>query len=417
MPAGLALSDLVLVLIAGLLVVALVLLRRVLGAQRDAVHALTRALDGERSRSEPPAPGRASSAATAASYAVTARPVAKEPLARRLALAEALAVVIRRDLEEALAPPGENPAALVEAARRAAARAERLATLASGGRARDDHTTLGLVFPLLREALAPRLEDVHLAFRAPESLPPVVGGADGWFTMLHALAENALDAMRGAGTLTIRAEPSPRDGFALVTVSDTGRGIEPAALPHVAEPFYTSRADAGAAGLGLAAVAAMLEALEGEMHVTSRVGEGTTVTLEVPFARPWSAARFAGAVLLADDDGDLRRRLARLLESFGLEVVQVESGSSARARLAAESDRFALAVLDVVMPGSPVPEVVNAARARRPDLPVLLISGYDTMQMVDAVLASGGVRFLRKPFTREELHGALSDLLGEEAGR
>jgi FixJ family two-component response regulator len=87
----------------------------------------------------------------------------------------------------------------------------------------------------------------------------------------------------------------------------------------------------------------------------------------------------------------------------------------ARAELLAAPGRFRGAVLDVVMPGTPVGEVVAAMRQRRPEFPVLLVSGYDTMQMVDAVLALGGVRFLRKPFTREELRDVLADMFAAPA--
>ncbi len=401
MPFGLVLNDLLAVATVLLLTIALILVRRMHAAAQASQARVERALGIEaapqrRGAPEPPAASRPHVVSgPAAAHA-------RDPLARRLALVEALAVAIGRDLADGGTEAGRD---------RAVARAARIVQVAAGGRARDEHTTLSLVLPLVRAAIGARVANIHVALEAPADLPPVVGGADGWATMLVALATNAIEAMRGGGTLAIRCAHGQRDTWGRITVSDTGRGIAPEILAHVTEPFYTTRAGAGAEGLGLPTVAAMVEALGGTLGVVSNAGEGTTVTIDVPFATPWSGGRFDGTVLVADDDAEMRRALGKLLGSFGLEVIEAESGSSARARLLAEPARWVLAVLDVVMPGTPIVEVIADARAKRPDLPVLLVSGYDTMHMVDAALATGGVRFLRKPFTREELHQALTDLV------
>lgn len=237
--------------------------------------------------------------------------------------------------------------------------------------------------------------------------------------MLAALVENAVEAMPGGGILAVRAEPSDRPGYARVMVQDNGPGIPADLLPHVLEPFNTSRAEQGAEGLGLATVASLVEALDGEVHVTSS-DAGTSIELEVPFyaaaARPSAAApmQLAGSVLVADDDKDFRRSLVRLLESFGLEALDVDSGTVALAHLNARPDRFRVAILDLVMPGTPVAEVVLGIREKRPTFPCLLVSGLATARLVDSLLALGGVRFLKKPFTREELFYALRDLFTVE---
>ncbi len=400
MPFGLVLNDLLAVATVLLLAIALVLVRRMHAGAQASQARVERALGIERtgsSRGAQPEPSAASRP-----QVVSGPSHARDPLARRLALVEALAVAIGRDLAEG---GGESGRA------HAVARAQRIAQVAAGGRARDEHTTLSLVLPLVRSAVGARLAAIHVTLESPDDLPPVVGSADGWTTILTALATNGIEAMRGGGSLTVRCGHGARDTWARITVADTGRGIPADVLAHVTEPFYTTRAATGAEGLGLPTVAAMIEALGGVLTVTSTVGGGTTVTMDVPFATPWSGGRFGGTVLVADDDAEMRHALGRLLGSFGLDVVEVESGSSARARLLAEPARWVLAVLDVVMPGTPVVEVIGDARTKRADLPVLLVSGYDTMHMVDAALAAGGVRFLRKPFTREELHRALTDLV------
>jgi signal transduction histidine kinase/CheY-like chemotaxis protein len=351
------------------------------------------------------------------------RSLVRVALTRRLGAIEAIARSIARDLREAR--PVSADASLDAALRRGVHRAEQLARLAAGGAARERQTTLALVWPRVVHLVGARFEPGHhLVVTLPGDLPPVVGGGEEWAQMLGALVENAIEAMPGGGVLKVGAEASGRAGFARVVVEDAGCGIAPEVLPHVTEPFYTSRAERGADGLGLAMVASVVEGLTGSLHLESAVGVGTEVTIEVPFApgpEPGGEPepmRLEGTVLLADDDRETRRALARILESFGLLVVEADGGAAARAQLSVRLDEFRAAVLDVVMPGTPVGEVVAEARERRPGLPVLLISGYDTMQMVDGVLALGGVRFLRKPIGREEFFAALRDLFSvEEAGR
>ena len=325
---------------------------------------------------------------------------------RRLAASEAIAGVIAGELESAL-QGGDLPAA----ARSSAARARRLARVAGGGRLREERTTLALVWPNVVERVRPGVAgDQTLRAQLPADLPPVAGSGEAWVEILTELVRNALDATRGGGMITVRAEAI--GGVRVrVVVEDTGRGIRPEVLPHVMEPFYTSQSHAGAEGLGLATVASLVEGIGGTVRLASKPGAGTTAELEVPAASAVPAVSFAGYVLVADDDRLTREGMARLLESFGCTPVQCDSGTVARSLLLEDPGRFRLAVLDVVMPGTPVEEVVRAARGRAPELPVLFVSGYDTMRHVDAVLATGRVRFLRKPFTRQAFHQALSDLL------
>jgi len=250
-------------------------------------------------------------------------------------------------------------------------------------------------------------------------LPPIAGSSEEWVQILSALIDNAVEASP-AGSIVEVGAAKGASGKARLWVGDAGSGIATDVLPRVLDPAYDSSAEAGMEGLGLTMVAAIVESLGGRVSVESAPGRGTRVEIEVPFAPvpaddPRAALSLRGTVLVADDDPQLRRSLARMLNSFGADAVEVESGTAARSRLLGEPDRFAAAILDVVMPGTPVGDVVAEIRERRRGFPVVLVSGYDTLAMVDAVLALGGVRYLRKPFTREELHGALSDLLAARA--
>ncbi len=330
-------------------------------------------------------------------------------LTRRLGTMEAIAESIARDLAQARDGAPEVTAGALE---RSVSRAAQLARLAAGGRARELHTTLSGIWPRVLALVSPRLEPTHtLREELASDLLPVLGGGEEWVQILAALIENALEAMPAGGLVEVGGAPEGR--VARIWVNDTGRGIQPDVLPHVMEPFYTSRAELGAEGLGLAMVAALVESMGGAVRIASKVGEGTRVEITIAMAEAAPEPRLAltGAFLVADDDRAVRGGLARMLQSFGAEAVEVDSGSAARSRLLAEPERFRAAVLDVVMPGVPVGDVVAAIRELRPDFAVLLISGYDTMRMVDSVLALGRVRFLRKPFTREEFFAVLADVV------
>ena len=331
-------------------------------------------------------------------------------LSRRLGTIGAIASSLARELKQSAGGGAEAPP---EAARRTIERAEELARLATGGTPREQETTLRLVWPQVCDALANRLQLAHhLDAEIPEELPPLMGTALEWEHILSAVVENALDAIPGGGVVRLRAGRSDRPGFARIVVEDTGLGTPGDLLDRA------SRADQP----GLATVAALLEVLGGELRFAFAEGRGARVTIESPLyakpveSRPAEPVKLEGTVLLADDDPDARRGIAKLLQSLGLQVLEADNGTLALARLRNEAQRFRAAVLDVVMEGTPVGDIVAGVREIRPGFPVLLISGFDTRRFVDNVMALGGVRFLRKPIPREELIAALQDLFAIASG-
>jgi len=337
-------------------------------------------------------------------------------LTRRLGALDALAYSIVGELRRVI--QDGDPGRLRASAERVVRRAEQMATLASGGRARDTQTSLPGIWPRVPGILGQKLAGVSLAARFAPDLPPIVGAGELWAQVLSALVENAVEASSEGSMIDVGAAV---DGSRVrLWVEDRGRGIPAALLPHVMDPFHSSRAEEGIAALGLALIAAIVEAMGGTITIASRVGEGTRVEILVPQAGPavsvMAAMRLSGTVLVADDDRALRSSTRRALQRLGLDVVEADSGSTARTELTSNPERFRAAILDVVMPGMPVGEVVAIARRGRPDLPVLLVSGYHTETMVDPILAMGGVRFLQKPFEAAQLAQTLDDLLAA-AGR
>jgi CheY-like chemotaxis protein len=188
---------------------------------------------------------------------------------------------------------------------------------------------------------------------------------------------------------------------------------------HVFEPFFTTKGQAGGGGLGLATVYATVRQAGGRIRLQSAPGRGTTVRIVLPIsARPDEAALLEGAspnlgrppgrVLLVEDEAAVRELVERILRKAGFEVTAAPDALVAL-RVAAEAPPFDLLVSDVVMPGMNGIELARELRAIRPDLRVLLISGY-TEEAVGRV-GPDGLVLLSKPFAADELLARIRQIL------
>ncbi len=237
------------------------------------------------------------------------------------------------------------------------------------------------------------------------------------------LAVNANDAMPGGGTLAVTAAPAPPDDdghaapFVLITVRDTGEGIAPEMLDRVFEPFFTTKDSSKGSGLGLSQVYGFCTQSGGSVRIDSRPGEGTTVAMRLPgVPRPLAStpdgARAAAPIdrppaariLYVEDNEDLARATASVLEAFGFQVAWAADADAAIRRLATE--RFDAVLSDIVMPGS-LNGLAFARRMRElePAVPIVLTTGYsrESNAAVDA-----GFEVLAKPCTPELLAAALN---------
>ena len=243
------------------------------------------------------------------------------------------------------------------------------------------------------------------------------------------LVLNARDAMPEGGLLTIETEAleataawaqglTPASSVVL-TVSDTGTGIAEDVREHVFEPFFTTKGQAGGGGLGLATVYATVRQAGGRIRLQSAPGRGTTVRIVLPISpRPEGAGppddlpanqpETPRRVLLVEDETAVRELVERILRKAGFEVTAAPDPLIAL-RTAAEAGPFDLLVSDVVMPGMNGIELARELRAIRPDLRVLLISGY-TEEAVGRV-GPDGLDLLSKPFTAEELLARIRTIL------
>ncbi len=245
------------------------------------------------------------------------------------------------------------------------------------------------------------------------------------------LAINASEALDGrAGTVRIEVG-SPGEGLpdgrpaVRIVVADDGPGIPPETAQRIFDPFFTTKAKGR--GLGLSAVQGIVRAHGGALSIDTEVGRGTAFVILLP--RVEVAAREAprqapakhaterrGRVLVVDDERTVVSVIERVLTHAGHEIVAVDSGEAALAAFEARPDAYDAVLLDCSLPGRSGAETLRALRAVRPDIPVVMMSGWsDVLADEDARTL---VAFLAKPFTtrklRETIAGALATV---SAGR
>jgi PAS domain S-box-containing protein len=245
------------------------------------------------------------------------------------------------------------------------------------------------------------------------------------------LAINSRDAMmeRGGG-LTIATSAAFRDpptrpeepdagAYICLSVADTGPGIAPSVRDRIFEPFFTTKDVGKGSGLGLSQVLGLLKQLEGGIAVRSSPGEGTCFELFLPAARtPESAQDAEGhgvvaaqpsralAIMVVDDDAQVRRVTAEMLRVAGHEVLELASGAEALGHL--QRARPDLMLADIAMPGMSGVELATAARRHWPGMPVLFMTGYTE----ERLLPAGGADVLRKPFGAAELAARIATAAG-----
>jgi len=265
-------------------------------------------------------------------------------------------------------------------------------------------------------------DDVDLFVELDERLWDVEADRSQLEQLVMSLVMNSREAMPEGGTLRIEAAntvmretDSPSARAVKLTVTDTGRGMPREVAAHAFEPFFTTKAVSGhGVGLGLATVYGIVTKARGQIELESEPGRGTSVTVILPAVRRASdddpspsAPRGRGEAVLVVEDADAVRVLTgRILYSAGYQVISVESGATALERL----DTCDVLVTDVVMPGMSGVELVVQARERRPELPVIFVSGYTG----DATIAGSDdpmTAFLAKPFDGDDLLRAVRTTL------
>ena len=274
---------------------------------------------------------------------------------------------------------------------------------------------------------------IRLEMSVPKDIWRVETDPSEFELALVNVAVNARDAMPNGGTLSVRAQNLTLDGrammplsgeFVALSLSDTGTGIAPDVLAKVFEPFFTTKEVGKGTGLGLSQVYGFARQSGGDVHVASKQGEGTTVTLYLPRSKAnavppeqpapvGDAMRGRGLVLVVEDNTEVGEVSTLMLEQLGYQVVRADRPAAAFDILARRDD-IALVFSDIVMPGDMDGlGLARAMRERYPRLPVLLATGYSSA----AERVGQEFPIIRKPYDYNALGVAVKIALARAAVR
>ena len=282
---------------------------------------------------------------------------------------------------------------------------------------------------LVRPAVRAEIEVIF------ESAPgPIVVSVDE-VELEHAivnLVTNARDAIAGAGTIRIEAKTMQVDDeliarhagklageCAVVSITDSGSGMDAATLERVFEPFFTTKAVGRGSGLGLATVRSIVDQHGGVVVAESREGHGTTFAIMLPLAAlPWQRASGQAAteavaggrgetILLAEDDAMVREMLVKVLRGQGYRVIEAIDGQAAIDAFRAESANITLVLTDLMMPRRSGLELVDAVLAFRQGTPIVVMSGYTSDPAGASRLGALGLRILNKPTSPSQVLTAI----------
>lgn len=275
----------------------------------------------------------------------------------------------------------------------------------------------------------------------------IVGAAGLWTaeadaTELEAalinLAVNARDAMPDGGKLTIetsnvylddvycryQADLQPGQ-YVLIAVSDTGNGMNKEVIDRAFEPFFTTKQSEQGTGLGLSQVYGFVKQLGGHVKIYSELGEGTTVKMYLRRSSAVAAAaetstetahgRSGECVLVVEDDAEVRGYVVETLTELGYDVLQAD-GADQALEVLQQHKTVSLLLTDVVMPGKNGRKLAEEARALKPSLKVLYMTGYSRNAIVHQGRLDPDVDLIQKPLTTEQLAAAVRKVLDAPSG-
>ena len=268
-------------------------------------------------------------------------------------------------------------------------------------------------------------EDIELTFEQGEGVGDILADPSQIVQVLLNLAVNARDAMPRGGTLTVRTSNATIDPaycrrkvdwipghYVVLTISDTGCGMDDETQAQIFEPFFTTKNEKGT-GLGLSTVYGIVRQAGGRINVYSEVGVGTTFGIYFPrvesesdfFTKSVPGVSKGGSetVLVVEDDPNVRDTVERILSLGGYSVLSASDRVEAERVFGECGETIDLLLTDLVLPGSSGKELSEAVREVAPDIRVLHMSGYtDDVVKRHGLIDRGGC-FLQKPFTMDEL--------------
>jgi PAS domain S-box-containing protein len=267
-------------------------------------------------------------------------------------------------------------------------------------------------------------EDIEFELELDGSLPPVCIDAAQLEHALMNLVLNARDAMPEGGRIRVRTarEESGTDSAVVLSVEDTGHGMDEATRARIFDPFFTTKPIGQGTGLGLPMVYGFVKQSGGSLHVRTAPGQGSTFSLVFPSdAAAGDAARASldpsvrrgrERVLVVEDEDNVRELLRRQLGSAGYEAVLAARAEEALRVLEDPAQRIDLLLTDIVMPSMRGPELARRAVLLRPGLRVLYMTGYHNTSSIGDTSPTAPPNVIWKPFSAADLTTAIRGALG-----
>ena len=264
-------------------------------------------------------------------------------------------------------------------------------------------------------------KDIQILIKPNSSLPSIMGDMGQLEQMVMNMAVNAQYAMPDGGLLTMETamvtlededladrQELKKGAYVMLTISDTGHGMDEEIKLHIFEPFFSTKGKHGT-GLGLSTVYGIVKQHGGDIHTYSEPGTGTTfkihlpvtqdTTVEEPLPEPMEALRGFETILLVEDNDRVRGMTENILSRRGYHVLSAENAEKALELHAAHAGPIHLLLTDIVMPGMNGKELFEEVRKVQPDIPVLYMSGYTDAVIAHHGVLSKGTNLIQKPFS------------------
>lgn len=279
-------------------------------------------------------------------------------------------------------------------------------------------------------------EDIELRIKLTDQPLIVLADSSQVEHVLINLATNARDAMPEGGTLTIETAQVSVDHedikqfgygtpgvYALISVSDTGIGMDKETIRKIYDPFFTTKEVGKGTGLGLAMTYGIIKQHNGYINAYSEPGRGTIFKIHLPLIKDdveerkpvFSPAPVKGSetILLAEDEEEVRSSIKNNLEEFGYTVIEAENGADAVDRFTVYQGNIQLLIFDVVMPKKNGREAYEEIKKMRPDIKIIFLSGYTRDIINSKGLPEKGLNFLLKPVLPQDLLNKIREVIGK----
>ncbi len=280
--------------------------------------------------------------------------------------------------------------------------------------------------------------NIEIITNLKENIPMIKADPGQMQQVIMNLAVNARDAMPEGGKLIIETStvgmengaanglPLNKRGFLKLSVSDTGIGIDTETQRRVFDPFFTTKETGKGTGLGLYIVHSIITNHGGYINLYSEPGRGTRFNIYLPVtgdplkadeSRESLDIKGNETILIIDDEANIRSLCRDMLEPLGYTVIVAGDGNKGIEIFRQMKDRVSVVILDMIMPKMGEGEVFQVLRTIRPDVKVILCSGYSQNGFagIDKLISEGATGFIQKPFTRQTLGQAIRKAISRQS--